>query len=103
MYGTVARMRVKPGMESVFTKQMEEFEANLPKGATATYCYRMDSNPNEYYLAVVWDTKENYVANANSPEQNARYQDYVRALEGAPEWHDGEIVYAATYRPKAGG
>jgi len=33
-----------------------------------------------------------YVANANSPEQAARYAEYLTFLDGAPEWHDGEVV-----------
>jgi heme-degrading monooxygenase HmoA len=93
MYGTVAHFFVKPGMESKLAEQIAEFDAIKRRGAKAVYVYRMDNNPNEFYMAVVWDTKENYVANANSPEQNTRYQDYVQTLERAPEWHDGEIVY----------
>ena len=33
-----------------------------------------------------------YVANANSPEQDARYRQLLALLEEPPEWHDGEIV-----------
>ena len=102
MYGTIARYQIKPGMEGVLTEEMAEFEARKPTGARAVYIYRMDGNPNEYYLAVVWDTKESYVANANSPEQHARYQKYVQALEAEPEWHDGEIIHVTTLEPAAG-
>ena len=44
-------------------------------------------------MAVIFDDRASYVANANSPEQNARYLQMVELLEGAPEWHDGEIMY----------
>jgi hypothetical protein len=50
--------------------------------------------PQEHYLATVWESKETYVANANSPEQHARYLKMVELFEGPPEWHDGEIVQA---------
>jgi hypothetical protein len=60
--------------------------------------YRTDANPNEYYMAVLFDSKEAYLANANSKEQQARYQEYMQALEGPPEWHDGEIVASALIR-----
>jgi hypothetical protein len=53
----------------------------------------MDNDPNTVMMAVVFDDKASYVANANSPEQNARYQQMVALLEGPPEWHDGEILY----------
>ncbi len=92
MYGTVARMRVKPGMEERLRAFSEaETSANMP-GFVAQSVFRMDADPNEYYLAVVFESKEAYFANANSPEQHARYEEMVAMLEGAPEWHDGEVV-----------
>jgi hypothetical protein len=40
----------------------------------------------------VFETKAAYIANAGSPEQDARYQQ-LRALHVADaEWHDGEIL-----------
>lgn len=96
MYGTVARIRMKPGMEAQITEQMREYEAAQVPGSKAVYIYRMDAAPDEYYLAVVFESREAYFANANSPEQNARYQRLVELLTGEPEWHDGEIVYALT-------
>lgn len=68
MYGTVARARLKPGMEKQLLEQFLIFEAAKVPGVVATYCYRMDSDPNEYYMAVVFSSKEAYRANAESPE-----------------------------------
>lgn len=92
MYGTVARLRIKPGME----EQLLEFDrkeqaANIP-GYVGAYTYRMDADPNVYYLAVVFESKEAYVANANSPEQNERYLEMRAMLDSDPEWNDGEVV-----------
>jgi heme-degrading monooxygenase HmoA len=92
MYGTVARMRLKPGMEERMQRMSEE-QAGQISGIVGEYVYRMDSDPNEYYLVVIFESKEAYVANANSPEQHARYQDLVAMMEAEPEWHDGEIVH----------
>ncbi len=98
MYGTVARMRLKPGMEEQM-RAMSEAENDLQiPGFIGQYVYRMDNDPNEIYLAVVFDSKESYVANANSPAQNDRYQQMVDMLEGPPEWHDGEVV--SMYPPR---
>jgi heme-degrading monooxygenase HmoA len=94
MYGTVARYRLKPGMERQFIEQAREFEAAKVPGTVAVYIYRMDTDPNEYYLAVVFESREAYEANADSPEQDARYRQSLPLLEREPEWHDGEIVYA---------
>ena len=95
MYGTVAHMRAKPGMEQKLTEHLREFEAAHVPGAVAIYVYRMDSNPNQFDVAVVFESKEAYFANANSPEQNSRYERLRDMLESDPEWHDGEVMYAA--------
>ena len=95
MYGTVARMRLKPGAEAQIAALMRQYETlNIP-GQRMTYVYRMDNDPNMVMMAVIFDDKASYVANANSPEQNARYQQMVALLEAPPEWHDGEILYPA--------
>ena len=92
MYGTVARLRAKPGMEGQLQHLMNQYEAQPPAGYRTTYVYRMDDDPYTYYLAVIFTDKSTYVANAQSPEQDARYQEMLALLEGPPEWHDGEII-----------
>ena len=94
MYGTVARLRVKPGAEKqLMEMSRDESSLDIP-GFISQYVYRMDQDPNEYYLVVLFEDRQTYVANADSPEQNARYLEFRALLEADPEWHDGEIVYA---------
>lgn len=94
MYGTVARLKVKPGKEAeLMALSRQEDDIGIP-GHIGEYVYRMDSDPNEYYMAVIFDSKESYVANANSPEQDARYREMAALMESEPEWHDGEIVHS---------
>jgi hypothetical protein len=45
-----------------------------------------------YMSAVVFASREAYVANANSPEQQALYQRMTAAFDSEPEWFDGEIT-----------
>jgi heme-degrading monooxygenase HmoA len=93
MYGTVARIRAKPAAEEKlieFTKNEQDLW--IP-GLIGQYVYRMNVDPNEYYLVVIFEDKESYVANADSPEQDARYREFRSLLEEDPEWHDGEIVF----------
>jgi quinol monooxygenase YgiN len=94
MYGTVAKMRIKPGAEDQLRAQMEEIETLDVPGFVSSTVYRMDDDANEMYLAVVFDSRETYHANAQSPEQDARYRKMLELLEGEPEWHDGEILYS---------
>ncbi|HYP41886.1 MAG TPA: antibiotic biosynthesis monooxygenase [Chloroflexia bacterium] len=94
MYGTIARLRLKAGKEEEFTALgQSEDELHIP-GHLGEFIYRMDNDPNEYFMAVIFDSKESYHANANSPEQNSRYEQMVALMESEPEWHDGEIVHS---------
>jgi quinol monooxygenase YgiN len=95
MYGTVARMRLKPGTEENLNAQLREFESLHVPGYLATYIYRMDDEPDIYYMAVMFESKETYVANAESPEQDTRYRRIRDLLQSDPEWHDGEIISAS--------
>ncbi len=99
MYGTVARMRLKPGVEAQMKEQLTRFEALDVPGFVTTYIYRMDADPDEIYMAVVFKDREAYFANANSPEQHSRYEQMRALLAADPEWHDGEIVYAGQATP----
>jgi hypothetical protein len=58
-----------------------------------TFVYRMDNDPNELYMAVVFEDKDSYMKNAGDPAQHERFLKMMEALESEPEWHDGEIVY----------
>lgn len=94
MYGTVARMRLKPGMNEQMQELMKGYEELNIAGYVSSTIYRMDNDPDEIYLAVVFDDRESYHANAQSPEQDQRYGRMLELLDGEPEWHDGEILYS---------
>lgn len=93
MYGTIARMKVKPDSFEKLQQQMSTVEGDLAAaGWQATTVYRSDNDSNEVWLAVVFESKEAYHANAQSPEQAKRYEQMRALLETDPEWHDGEVV-----------
>jgi quinol monooxygenase YgiN len=95
MFGTIALRKPKAGSEAqlnaMFDKWWDERRPKI-KGAISSTVYRNVSNPAELMIAVVFDSKENYEANANDPEQNAWYQELVKLLEGEPRWIDGDIL-----------
>ena len=94
MYGTVARLRIKPGAEQRLAEELAAFGARRVPGFVAEYVCRMASDPGEYSLAAVFAGEGAYRANAASPEQDAQYRRLLALCEGEPEWHDGEIVHA---------
>jgi heme-degrading monooxygenase HmoA len=97
MYGTVARFSLRPGAEAAMQALVREFDAIDPgiPGFRGELVYRSDRDPSEYYLAVLFDSREAYVANANHPEQHRRYLRLRELLSADPEWHDGEVVHSS--------
>lgn len=94
IYGTIARYRLKPGMEDkLLAFEAKIRQANL-RGLVAEFTFRMDEDPNVYYEAVIFESRDAYRAVAESPEQDARYQELLELLEGPPQWHDGEVINA---------
>ena len=93
MYGTVAKMRAKQGMVQKLQDLTAREDMRSIPGLVNTIVYQMDNDPNQLIMVVLFESKEAYVKNADSPEQNARYQEFVALLEGQPEWNDGEIIY----------
>lgn len=92
MYGTVARMRLKPGMEAKLKEDMAQYERLKIPGFVSTMVYRMDNDSNELYMAVAFKDKESYVGNAQDPNQDERFGKMRALLAADPEWHDGEII-----------
>jgi heme-degrading monooxygenase HmoA len=91
MYGTVARMKVKP--ENV-DKLREIFEAQgsrrtIPGYVTSYVLHENDTD--DHWLFVVFENRESYDRNADDPAQDADYQEFRALMEADPEWHDGEI------------
>ncbi|MBZ0282740.1 MAG: hypothetical protein K8L97_18505 [Anaerolineae bacterium] len=80
-------------METQFEAVSREIGMGRSPGQVAVYVYQMDSDSREFYLTAIFESREAYVANAQSPEQNDRFMKLMAVLESEPEWHDGEIIY----------
>jgi antibiotic biosynthesis monooxygenase (ABM) superfamily enzyme len=93
MYGTVARFQIKPGMESKLQGHVKAYEAIKIPGHLGTTLYRLDSGNDTYIMSVVFADKASYEKNADSPEQDKRFQEMRALLASDPEWMDGEVIY----------
>ncbi|MFY9586256.1 MAG: antibiotic biosynthesis monooxygenase [Actinomycetota bacterium] len=91
MFGTIGRMKVKPGKIDEINKIMAQDDREID-GHIAHYVYKLEGKENEFMIAVVFRDKESYFANADSPEQDDAYRKMVALLEGPPTFEDGEIV-----------
>ena len=96
MYGTVAKMRVKAGAEQAFIRVAAETESVPVAGVVVVYVYQMDADSRDYYIGAVFDSKESYVTNAESPDQHQRFMQMMTVLDSEPEWHDGSVIYSNT-------
>ena len=92
MFGTIARFRLLPGKEKELQALFEEYRQARYKGLVAEHIYRTDADPDVYFMAVIFESRAAYFANADSPDQDARYRKFRALLAEDPEWHDGEIV-----------
>ncbi len=92
MYGSISRWRVNEGKESQLEQLAGEVVNERAPGSRAVYMYRADSDPREYWIAGVLESREAYTSNGATPEQNARFERLRALLESDPEWHDGEII-----------
>ena len=94
MYGTIAHFRIKPGTREEFIKTMDSFGDTIIPGWRADYHFQMDQDPEEFYLVAIFEDRETYLANADSPKQHEQYLKFRSFLVDDPEWNDGFIVSA---------
>jgi heme-degrading monooxygenase HmoA len=90
LYGTIAKMKLKPGAED---KLMKTMEGVTPEGHIATFVFKADADPNVHFVATVYESRNAYKKFADSPEQDKRFNEMKQLLAGEPEWHDGEVVH----------
>ena len=93
MYGTVAKLRVKPGCTEQWLQT--EMDVHSP-GFIASYVFQSDEDADKFWLVALFENKETYVANAESPRQHERYTQLRQNLASDPVWHDGEVVKSQT-------
>jgi heme-degrading monooxygenase HmoA len=95
VYGTVAKMKLKPGAEDKIMQVMEASEVERP-GHIATYVFKSDKDPNVHIVTTIFESRSAYRKFAESPEQDKRFRQMKELLAGEPEWNDGEVVHHDT-------
>jgi hypothetical protein len=91
MFGTIARLRVKPEkMDALQAFGSEEVDG-LP-ALRFQHVFQSESDPSEVWLVVGFESRAAYKSNAESPEQHERYLKFRALLDADPEWHDGELI-----------
>jgi hypothetical protein len=96
MYGSIAYNRLKPGMADEFARFIEEGggPADAGDSLVAVFVYRMDSDPDDVWVAAVAESREAWQARSADPAVSARFQRIREFMMGDPEWHDGEVIFS---------
>ena len=94
MYGTVARIRVKPENREAFKKVTKGQGYDEVAGFVTSYVLFENEGATAWLFAIFTDRAADE-RNADDPAQNERYLEYRALLEDEPEWHDGEIEQAS--------
>ena len=93
MWGTIAKMKVRPGAEQfLFTQLHSMRNAERMPGWLFSHVFRSDVDPHEFWLVAMFTDKEAYQRNAESPGQHQVYLLMRSCLEADPEWHDVDEV-----------
>jgi quinol monooxygenase YgiN len=92
MYGSISRWRVKEGREAELQALVAEISSTPYPGSRSLTVYRSDSDPREFWVAGVFESREAYQANSAAPDTSSNFQRMRELLESDPEWHDGEVV-----------
>ena len=96
MYGTIMKVKVARETAEKVDELYDELypTGELPAGAVAVFDFQLDDDPTVFFHIALFESREAYWANAESPEQHARYEKAVAFLQplGAPDWNDGAIV-----------
>ena len=96
MFGTITRARLKEGV-TVDDLKAQFDTGDRPASSLALIVLQSVDDPREIWFASAFESREAYFENADSPEQNARFERMQQLVEGGPpEWHDGNVVLLAT-------
>jgi len=96
MYGSIFTLKVKSGHEEELLNLFKSYDQDRPKGGIAWFVLNADSK-DEWVGVAVFASKEEYVANAERPEQHENFVQMMEHLESEPEWTDGEFLIGETY------
>jgi quinol monooxygenase YgiN len=94
MYGSVAKLQVKPGSMDALMSWGDSRDASTIPGYISQYVFQTDANSNVLFLVVIFADKASYEANSRTPLQDERYAEMRTMLSADPEWHDGEVIYS---------
>jgi len=96
VYGTLGRMKVKPGkVDDVVGHLKNPPSGEARKGYRGAYLLVADEGE-EVVVAVMYEDKDAYFTMVHDPATEANYPKLLELLEDEPTWTDGEWIAGPT-------
>ena len=92
MYGTVALCHVRPENLGKLQAMAAAEDYHHVDGYLGTDLLVVDNHPDTVLMVVRFQDQATYRANGDSPDQDARYQEFRALMDDDPVWYDGEWV-----------
>ena len=92
MYGTVARLKMKPGQRDEMVARFGQGGMPLDPGEVSGHFFALDNDPDGAFIVAIFTDKEAYIANAQRPETHERYLQLRAFLAEDPVWFDGTVI-----------
>jgi len=89
VYGTVGRMKVKPGKMPDLVALMSDPQGASARGFRFTSLLVADEG-NEAVVTVIFDDKDSYFEMVHDPKTDENFGKIKALLEDEPSWTDGE-------------
>jgi len=86
MYGTIFRMRIKPGEQENTTALLKDRTNQGIAGAISAYLMIPDNSPDELVGVAVFEDKTAYTAKTNDPTQHEAFSKFRACLLEDSEW-----------------
>jgi heme-degrading monooxygenase HmoA len=97
MFVQLIRAKVKPGgwekLEELMGRWQRE-QASIAPGFKGEYLLREKGAPDRSIAVVLFESEELARQNSARAETNQFYQEWVKHVEGEPEFIDTEVVHA---------
>jgi len=89
VFGTVGRMKVKPGKMDQLVRLMTDSEGSNAKGFRFSSLLAADEG-NDAVVTVIFEDKDSYFEMVHDPKTDENFGKIMVLLEGEPSWTDGE-------------
>lgn len=95
MFGTLGRMKAKPGRLEELKAHLNDPESAAMPGYRGSYLLVAEEG-DEVVVAVMYEDKDSYFAMVHEPKTDGNYRRLLTLVEGEPTWTDGDWIPGPT-------